>query len=126
MFEKFGDTMNDLREWVTDYISEELKFEDILEPEYKYSNLECWKEYIYRKMAYQNILDEIDNNPDADPIDIVAYEMDRMLRYGQKAKSQETREMFMTAYYACEYIVTVLSEEEWEREGRQKYGRKII
>lgn len=111
--------MNDLREWVIDYISEELKFEDILEPEYKYSNLECWNEYIYRKMAYQNILDEIDENPDADPIDIVVYEMDRMLRYGQRAKSQETREMFMAAYYTCEYIMTVLSEEEWEREGRQ-------
>ena len=116
---KNGDTMNDLREWVMDYISEELKFEDILEPEYKYSNLECWNEYIYRKMAYQNILDEIDENPDADPIDIVVYEMDRMLRYGQRAKSQETREMFMAAYYTCEYIMTVLSEEEWEREGRQ-------
>ena len=110
--------MSDLREWVTDYISEELKFEDILEPEYKYSNLECWNEYIYRKMAYQNILDEIDADQEEDPIDIVAYEMDKMLRYGQRAKSHETQEMFMTAYYACEYILTVLSEMEWEKEGR--------
>ncbi len=108
--------MNDLREWVIDYISEELKFEEILEPEYKYSNLECWNDYIYRKMAYQNLLDEINKDLEDDPIDIVAYEMDKMLRYGQRSKNQETREMFMTAYYACEYILTVLSEREWAKE----------
>lgn len=108
--------MNDLREWVISYISEELKFEEILEPEYKYSNLECWDDYVYRKMAYQNLLDEIDEYPEEDTIDIVAYEMDKMLRYGQRSKRQETRQMFMSAYYTCEYILTILSEREWAKE----------
>lgn len=108
--------MDDFREWVITYILDELEMLNDLKPTYKYTNMECWDDYVYKKIAYQNLVDEIKNDTEKDPLDIIAYEMDRMLRYGYKASSDNAKTMFMTAYYLYEYILTIFSEVEWSVE----------
>ena len=108
--------MDDFREWIITYILDEIKLEDELEPTYKYTNLECWNEYSSKKMAYKNLITEIENRPEEDPLDILVYEMDKMLRCGYKAIGEDAKQMFMTAYYTYEYLMTLLTEVEWSVE----------
>lgn len=108
--------MDDFREWVITYILDELEMLNDLKPTYKYTNMECWDDYVYKKIAYQNLVNEIKNNTEKDPLDVIVYEMDRMLRYGYKASSDNAKTMFMTAYYLYEYILTIFSEIEWSVE----------
>lgn len=108
--------MVDFREWVIIYILDELEMLEDLKPTYKYTNMECWDEYVYKKSAYQNLVSEIKNNPNEDPLDIIVREMGRMLRYGYKASSENAKFMFMTAYYTYEDFLTIFSEAEWSVE----------